>query len=82
MREQTTQTQNTQKESETQSESWGDIIQEKEKNKTRIYFQNINGIQPQQAERWPNIVNTTLIDYQSDIVGLCETGLNWKQQHL
>ena len=61
---------------------WGDQIHKKDKNTFRIYFQNINGIQPNQIERWENIVHTTTNIFNSDLVGLCETGLNWQKYYL
>ena len=63
------------------SETWGDKIKQKDNQTFRIYFQNINGIQPHQQERWANIIKTTTSEFQADIVGLCETGLNWKDHY-
>ena len=65
-----------------QNEPWGDSIYKKPKNTFRIYFQNINGFQPNKPERWDNIVSTIFTTYNSDIGGLCETGLNWKSPTL
>ena len=64
------------------NEPWGDSIYNKPKNTFRIYFQNINGVQPNKSERWDNIINTIFTTYNSDIGGLCETGLNWKSPTL
>ena len=61
--------------------SWGDQLTQKENDSFRIYFQNIKSIRPQYIDRWQHIVKTTLADYNCDIVGLCETGLNWKRDY-
>ena len=61
---------------------WGDKITIKPKDTFRIYFQNIHGIQIHQPERWENIIKTSMEEYQSDLVGLCETGLNWKLPYI
>ena len=63
------------------SETWGDKIKQKDNQTFRIYFQNINGIQPHQQERWANIIKTTTSEFQADIIGLCETGINWKDHY-
>ena len=60
------------------NEPWGDDIQLKEENSVRIFFQNINSIQINQPDKWENIIKTLMIQYKSDIIGLCETGLHWK----
>ena len=44
--------------------------------------QNIHGIQIHQPERWENIIKTSMKEYKSDLVGLCETGLNWKLPYI
>ena len=61
------------------NEPWGDDIQSKEENTVRIFFQNINSIQINQPDKWENIIKTLMIQYKSDIIGSCETGLYWKQ---
>ena len=64
------------------NEPWGDSIYHKPKHSFRIYFQNINGIQPSKPERWQHIVQTIFETYNTDIGGLCETGINWKNPTL
>ena len=63
-------------------EPWGDSIYHKPTRCFRIYFQNINGIQPNRQGRWEHILKTMFELYKSDIVGLCETGLHWQNPTL
>ena len=57
--------------------AWGDNIHNKPKKTFRLYFQNVNGIQPRKTERWSNILQSIFPTYKADIAGLCETGINW-----
>ena len=59
----------------TVNNAWGDPIEKKEDSSFRIYFQNVNGIQPTYIDRWEHILQTLMINYNSDITGLCETCL-------
>ena len=81
MSNQQTHTAQTEHVRDTPSETWGDKLKQKDNNTFRIYFQNINGIQPHQQERWANIIQTTTTEFEADIIGLCETGLNWKEHY-
>lgn len=62
---------------------WGDTIDVKCMDTTRIYFQNINGIQVKkgQAEKWKATVET-LSDAAIDIAGFAETNTNWAKKTL
>ena len=55
--------------------AWGDFIHNKPKHTFRLYFQNVNGIQPRKPERWNTILKTIFTHYKADIAGLCETGI-------
>ena len=61
---------------------WGDSIKNIKNKTTRIYFQNINGVQPSQKQRWPSILRNCIQHNKCDIIGFCETGLNWAQKPL
>ena len=61
---------------------WGDSINFKHQHTFRLYFQNINGIQLHLPEKWENIIKTSMEEMHSDIVGFCETCLNWKLPHI
>jgi hypothetical protein len=62
-------------------QNWGDSLIEKTQDTFRIYFQNINGIGPKHIDRWNHMVHTTINTYNSDIVGFCETGIQWTSHH-
>ena len=61
---------------------WGDSIKTKQQNTIRIYFQNVNGVQLHLPEKWENMIKTSMEELNSDIVGFCETSLNWKLPYI
>ena len=61
---------------------WGDSINFKQQYTFRLYFQNINGIQLHHPEKWENIIKTSMDEMHCDIVGFCETCLNWKLPYI
>jgi hypothetical protein len=59
----------------------GDDIHDKENNQLRILFQNINSLRPQNLEKWKATIERST-HLKCDIVGLCETGVNWNRKNL
>jgi hypothetical protein len=56
----------------------GDTMDEKEKDTLRIMFQNINSLRPHSTDKWEATIRQ-MVEFQADIVGLCETSVNWKK---
>jgi hypothetical protein len=59
----------------------GDMINNKETNDYRLLFQNINSLRPQNMEKWKATIER-INHLQCDIVGLCETCVNWSNKKL
>ena len=63
------------------NENKGDTIESKGNNNIRIMFQNINSLRPQNLEKWKATIDRSN-HLQCDIVGICETGVNWNKKNL
>jgi hypothetical protein len=59
----------------------GDDINSKDKNELRVFFQNINGLRPQSLDKWKASIER-LSHLQCDLIGMCETGVNWNKLSL
>lgn len=61
----------------TPNETWGDILTTKQPNSLRIYFQNVNGLQPTPTwDKWKEVLSE-LFRNEVDVAGLVETNINW-----
>ena len=59
------------------NEPWGDEIAGKDLSLTRIYYQNINGIQPRDCFAGVTITAANAQSNQIDILALSETNVAW-----
>ena len=61
----------------TSNEKWGDELTSKAPNMLRVYFQNVNGLQPIPTwDKWKEMLSE-LFTNDIDIAGLVETNINW-----
>ena len=59
------------------NEHWGDLMNTKQDNTIRIYFQNINELKLTQSwDKWRSIV-TEINKRNVDIAGFVKTNINW-----
>jgi hypothetical protein len=56
----------------------GDTLDEKQNDTLRIMFQNINSLRPNNTDKWEATLKQ-MVEFKVDIVGLCETSVNWKK---
>jgi hypothetical protein len=68
--------------SERSNDRWGDTIDAKEENTTRIYFQNINSLSLSTKNDKLKSVMKCCNEQNCDILGLAETNANWKRRNL
>ena len=61
----------------TPNEPWGDTLTTKQSNTLRVYFQNVNGLQPAPTwDKWKEVLSE-LFRNEVDVAGLVETNINW-----
>jgi hypothetical protein len=59
----------------------GDILEEKQQNHLRIFFQNINGLHAPKLDKWIATINK-MLELGIDITAICETCINWHKKRL